>query len=61
MTLQEIKKIAKEKNIATDKKMKKADLIRTIQRQEGNPECFGKSTKDECAEISCLWRKDCLK
>ena len=60
MTLQEIKKIAKEKNVATDKNMKKADIIRAIQRQEGNSDCFGKSTSDKCAEINCLWRQDCL-
>lgn len=40
-------------------KMKKANLIHTIQSKEGNPTCFG-TAKDFCDQIECCWRKDCL-
>ena len=34
-------------------------LIRSLQRVEGNPDCFRKSLGD-CGEIKCLWRLYCL-
>lgn len=40
-------------------KMKKVELIRTIQSQEGNFSCF--QTKiDSCPQDKCCWRDDCL-
>jgi hypothetical protein len=41
------------------KKMKKADLIREIQKMEGNQQCF-QLNDYECEEQDCCWRKDCL-
>ena len=38
---------------------KKADLIRDIQRQEGNFPCFGTAESD-CDQTACCWRDDCL-
>jgi hypothetical protein len=40
-------------------KMKKADLIKTIQNKEGNFECFGMA-KDFCDQAECSWYQDCL-
>lgn len=60
MTLKQIKEIAKEKGIKVAK-MKKPDLIRTIQKTEGYFECFGTSTNGICDQLDCLWRSDCLK
>ena len=34
-------------------------LIRSIQRAEGNPDCFLKGTKD-CNRLDCAWRPYCL-
>ena len=34
-------------------------LIRSIQRAEGNPDCFLK-THDDCDQIDCAWRLYCL-
>ncbi len=34
-------------------------LIRSIQRAEGNPECFLKGAKD-CSQLECAWRLYCL-
>ncbi len=35
------------------------DLIRSVQRTEGNPDCFKKHT-DGCDELECVWRPYCL-
>jgi len=59
MTLKQVKDIAKTKGIKVGN-MKKTDIIRTIQRTEGNFECFGTAINGECAQADCLWREDCL-
>jgi hypothetical protein len=60
MKLQEIKNIAKKMSIKAGS-MKKTELIRAIQRAEGNFDCFGTAKSGECDQINCLWREDCLK
>jgi hypothetical protein len=37
-----------------------ARLIRSIQRLEGNPDCFG-AARDSCEQTLCAWRQYCLK
>jgi len=37
-----------------------ARLIRSIQRLEGNPDCFG-TAGDSCEQTVCAWREYCLK
>ena len=58
MTVKEIRAIAKKMSINPGK-MKKADLIKTIQRQEDNTPCF-KMAGSSCDQIGCCWRTDCL-
>jgi hypothetical protein len=41
------------------KKLKKADLIRKIQVEEGNSPCF-QTNEPSCNQGDCCWRKDCL-
>jgi hypothetical protein len=41
-------------------KMKKAELIRTIQTTEGNFSCFQTSDNAQCTQESCCWRDDCI-
>ncbi len=41
-------------------KMKKADLIRSIQRTEGYFDCFASALDNECDQQACLWRDDCF-
>jgi hypothetical protein len=36
-------------------------LIRTIQQVEGNDSCYGAEWRQNCAEMHCCWRPDCLK
>jgi len=37
-----------------------ARLIRSIQRLEGNPDCFG-AARGNCEQTLCAWREYCLK
>ena len=41
-------------------KMKKTELIRSIQMAEGYSPCFGKSN-GQCTHIDCCFIGDCLK
>jgi len=59
MQMQQIRTIAKEYGINTGKTTK-VNLIRKIQQVEGNYECFATAASDECDQLGCLWRKDCL-
>lgn len=34
-------------------------LIRSIQRAEGNPDCF-RSAEGDCDRTDCAWREYCL-
>lgn len=60
MTSKDLLKIAKHLGIAPNG-LSKAELIRSIQRHEGNFECFGYAWEGTCAQTNCLWRIDCLK
>jgi hypothetical protein len=59
MKLEEIKEIAQQHGIKTGK-MKKAELIRTIQSAERNEQCFEAGKADNCGQDACLWRSDCV-
>ena len=58
MKIQDIKVIAKKKDVNAGK-MKKTDLIRAIQVAEGNNACFATSSLQTCGQMTCLWREDC--
>ena len=59
MTVKEIKAIATKMGIQGGK-MKKTDLVRTIQTTEGNAPCFQTGQADTCGQENCCWRSDCL-
>jgi hypothetical protein len=59
MDMKEVRKIAKKHGIKTGKR-EKGDIIRAIQRAEGNFDCFGSAVSGQCSQDDCLWRKDCL-
>lgn len=58
MTLKEIREKAKQLGLKTGK-MKKIDLIRTIQAGEGNFPCY-QTAKTFCDQMACCWRDDCV-
>lgn len=59
MKEKDIKEIAKKMGIRIGK-MKKPELIRSIQTAEGNVPCYA-ARGHECDQINCLWREDCIK
>ena len=58
MKMQEVREIAKKMNIKTAN-MKKANIIRSIQQEEGNDDCYETGQASECGQENCLWREDC--
>lgn len=58
MKMQEIRAKAKALGINSFGK-KKAELIREIQRAEGNFDCFG-TARDYCDQLECCFRDLCL-
>jgi hypothetical protein len=60
MNFNELRKMAKRMGINTYR-VKKPDIIRSIQRAESNIQCFGMQRVEYCCEHVCLWRADCVK
>jgi hypothetical protein len=58
MKLDDIKEIARKRGLKPGK-MKKSELIRAIQEDEGNPACFATGRAAICGQTECLWREDC--
>jgi hypothetical protein len=59
MTIVKIKQKAKKLGIDCGK-MKKVEIIHSIQKAEGNTPCFGTSN-GTCDQVKCCFIKDCLK
>ena len=60
MTMNEIRKIAIAQGIQP-KRMTKAALVKTIQLNEGNFDCYGTASAGICDQTDCIWNADCLK
>jgi len=58
MKLEKIQKIASKFKISYTK-LSKPDLIKAIQKAEGNFDCFG-TALGSCSQTNCLWHNDCL-
>jgi len=58
MTFMEIKQIASERGVKVGG-VKKTDIVRTIQKQEGNVPCFATGKVEECGQHNCLWISAC--
>ncbi|MBI4689148.1 MAG: SAP domain-containing protein [Nitrospirae bacterium] len=58
MKIQKIKVIAKAKGIKSEN-LEKPELIRSIQKAEGNFDCYGAAT-GFCDQANCMWREDCI-
>lgn len=59
MKLEDIRTIAKQHQI-NSRILSKTGLIREIQRQEGNFDCFGRACEGICDQLGCSWREDCF-
>ncbi len=60
MRLSEIEKKARTLGVKDTWQLSKKDLIKTIQRKEGNFDCFG-TASNYCDQMACSWRDDCLR
>lgn len=58
MKMQEIRAIAKQHGIKTGN-LSKVKLVRSIQVNEGNFDCFATPAIESCGQMGCLWREDC--
>ena len=56
--LQEVRNIARKMGIDT-RNVSMTELIRAIQRAEGNKDCYLSAQALTCREKNCLWREDC--
>jgi hypothetical protein len=59
MNIEQIREIARQLQINPEG-LSQTELIRAIQGNEGNVNCFGTSYGDQCGQYACLWREDCL-
>lgn len=59
MTKREILKIAADRGMTGVSRLRKAELVRAIQEDEGNYPCFG-TAEGYCDRKDCIWRGDCL-
>jgi hypothetical protein len=60
MNFNELRQMAKRMGINTHR-VKKPDIIHSIQRAENNIECFNTQRVEYCCEHVCLWRNDCVR
>jgi len=59
MELREIREMARAMGIRA-RGIDKAELVRAMQRAEGNFDCFGSAAEEECDQEDCMWREDCF-
>jgi len=60
MLMKEIRVLAKKMGLKPGR-LSKMNLIRLIQKSEGNNICFGSNQSASCGQPSCLWLDDCQK
>lgn len=59
MKIQRVREIARSQGLEPGK-AEKVELIRAIQRREGNFDCFATAYEGVCDQIGCHWREDCF-
>lgn len=55
----EVRTLAKSHGIKPGN-LSKTDLIKMIQTNEGNFDCYATAYSGECDQVSCSWREDCF-
>ncbi len=58
LMLQDVRAIAKKMGVDAGN-LNKKELIRAIQRAEGNKDCYMSAQVLNCEQMICLWREDC--
>ncbi len=59
MKLEEVRRMAKLQSISAGK-LSKSELIKSMQRNEGNFDCFATAYEGVCNQTRCSWRNDCF-
>ena len=59
MKMEEVRSIAKSQGLNPGK-LSKTELIKSIQREEGNFDCFATAYAGECDQVGCSRREDCF-
>lgn len=59
MHINTIRAKAKDMGLKTGR-IGKIDLVRNIQRAEGNFDCFATAIDGSCDQGSCLWQEECF-
>lgn len=59
MRIELVRALARSLGIHSENRAK-ADLIKTIQLEEGNFDCFASAQLGQCDQAQCLWREDCF-
>ena len=59
MKIQKLREIARQHGM-NQSMGDKIELIKAIQRQEGNFDCFATAYNGVCDQTGCLWRGDCF-
>ncbi len=57
--MQQLRAIARDKGVHPGR-LGKVALVRAIQRQEGNFDCFATARTQCCDQGECLWQPDCF-
>jgi len=60
MKIDEVRQRAYALGMTGISRIKKGELIRAVQRAEGNQSCFGAPWRLECKQLDCCWRQDCM-
>jgi len=58
MKLKQVSAIAKTQSIHPGK-LSKTELVKTIQKSEGNFDCYATAYGGACDQAGCSWREDC--
>jgi len=59
MKMEELRGIAKSRGIKPGQ-FSKTELIKHLQADEGNFDCYATAYNGECDQGNCLWRADCF-
>lgn len=59
MKMKDVQKKAKAMGV-TPGKLRKSDLIKSIQSAEGNEQCYQSEGSANCEQMDCCWREDCI-
>lgn len=60
MKMKEIRQMAREKGIKIPFAVTKIEAVRTIQKDEGNFDCFARASGGFCDQTGCVFYDDCM-